>query len=248
MSVRRISTALGAVMTLTLVQGCEQPASPGFTPELKVALDPALCAPTREGFSLNSNNSYFPIGVGRRWFYEGVENGELITLEITVLDETETFRFLDENGDLFAEVTTRVIEEVETVAGQLRERSRNFFVQASDRTVCYFGEAVDIYENGTISSHEGAWRADEPGHRPGIIMPAVPRPGVKFQMEGAPGIAEDEGTIVGYGPVEVPVGLFPRTIRVREFNPLDGGKGYKVYAAGVGLLIDDVLELVSFVP
>ena len=63
-------------------------------------------------------------------------------------------------------------------------------------TVCYFGEAVDIYENGAIVSHEGAWRADDPGNAPGIFMPADPQEGMTFQQENAPGVAMDEATIV----------------------------------------------------
>ena len=62
----------------------------------------------------------------------------------------------------------------------------------------------------------------------------------------APGVAEDQAQVVGQGPVTVPAGSFAQTIRVREFNPLDGEKDYKVHAAGVGLIIDGILELVSY--
>ena len=77
-------------------------------------------------------------------------------------------------------------------------------------------------------------------------MPADPRPGMKFPMESAPGIAEDEGTIVGIGPVTIPFGRFDETLRVREFNPLDGGKGFKTFGAGIGLLVDGPVELTDF--
>jgi hypothetical protein len=253
MGTRRRSAAFAAAICLTVGYGCEQPTSPRTTLEEEDAqtsqatmtgarlaagkrLDPALCAPSRGGFSPDSTNPYFPLRVGSRWLYQGEEDGETIGLQITVLAETE----------LVAGVTTRVVEERETVDGTLSEVSRNFFAQASDGTVCYFGEEVDIYEDGQIVSHEGAWRADQQGNRPGIIMPAAPRPGIEFQMEGAPGVAEDEGRIVGIGPVDVPAGRFIKTVRVREFNPLDGGRDWKVYAAGVGLVIDGPLELVSY--
>lgn len=195
-----------------------------------------LCSPELTTFRLASNNPYFPLGVGYQWLYEGEEDGAPVRLEITVLDEVETV----------AGVATRVLRESEWDDGELIEVSRNYFADAGDGTICYFGEEVDIYEDGEIVSHQGAWRADEPGNRPGIAMPADPRPGTRYQMEGAPGIAEDEGKVVGSGPVEVPAGRFTETIRVREFNPLDGDKGYKVYAAGVGLLIDRPVQLVSY--
>ena len=139
-------------------------------------------------------------------------------LHVTVLDAVE----------VIAGVTTHVVEERESHDGELVEVSRNYFVEASDGTVCYFGEDVDIYEDGAVVSHEGAWRGDGPGNQPGIIMPADPRPGTKFVMESAPGVAEDQGTVVGSGPVEVPAGAFPDAIRVKELNPLDGDRGLKV--------------------
>ena len=162
------------------------------------------------------------MGVGQQWTYEGEEDGVPVSLLITVLDETR----------LIAGVTTRVIEEREWEDDELLEVSWNYFAQAGDGTICYFGEDVDIYEEEDEIVHEGAWCADESPNAPGIIMPADPRPGMKFPMESAPGIAEDEGKIVGSGPVTVPFGRFDETLRVREFNPLDGGKGFKVFGCG----------------
>ena len=203
------------------------------TPPKKPDID--VCAPANGGFSLASTNAYFPLQVGHHWRYEGDEEGAAVQLEVTVLDAIE----------VIGGVSTHVVEERELHDGALAEVSRNFFVEASDGTVCYFGEDVDIYEDGVIVSHEGAWRGDQPGNQPGIIMPADPRPGTKFVMEHAPGVAEDQGTIVGSGPVTVPAGTFPDAIRVKELNPLDGDRGLKVFARGVGLVIDGTLELVS---
>jgi hypothetical protein len=197
---------------------------------------PDVCAPAAGGFTLASTNPFFPLQVGREWQYEGEEEGTLVQLHITVLDAVE----------VVAGVTTHVVEERELHDGELAEVSRNFFVEASNGAVCYFGEAVDIYEGGAIVSHEGSWRADQPGNQPGIIMPADPRPGTMFVMEIAPGVAEDQGKIVGSGPVTVPAGTFLDAIRVKELNPLDGERGLKVFVRGVGLVIDGSVQLVSF--
>jgi hypothetical protein len=225
----------------TSVLGAKSPPTP---------LDPAVCAPDQM-FSLTIDNAYFPLPVGQQWVYFGKEQGEQTGLQITVLNEMEALY----SGR--RTVTTRVVEEVEWADANgngiidegedLIEVSRNYFAQTLDGTVCYFGEAVDIYENGVVVSHEGAWRADEPGHAPGIFMPAEPQPGMTFQQEIAPGIAEDTATIVRMGGrVTVPAGTFIDTITVRDFNPLDGSKGTKVYARDVGLVIDGPLELVSY--
>ena len=230
---------LAAAVAAVSLQACErslpsQQTGGGLEAATTLSLD--LCSPTNGGFTTESSNRFFPLPVGQLWVFDGEEGGVPIHLEIEVLQRTERV----------AGITTRVVEEREWQDGALIEVSRNFYAQARDTTVCYFGEEVDIYENGQVVSNEGAWRADDPGNRPGIIMPAVPRKNVRFQMESAPGIAEDEGTIVGTGPVVTPAARFTETIRVREFNPLDGGKGYKVFAANVGLVIDEPVVLVSY--
>lgn len=202
-------------------------------------LDLALCDPRQHTFTTDITNQFFPLPVGRRWIYSGKEQGETIGLQVTVLNETETFRF---GG---TRVTTRVVEELEWIDAdgngvvdpgeELLEVSRNYFAQTEEGTVCYFGETVDIYENGVIVSHEGAWRADARGNSPGIFMPANPQKGMTFQQENAPGIAMDEATVTK---------VSGDTITVRDFNPLDGSKGTKEYQAGVGLIRDGPLDLV----
>lgn len=236
MSIGGTKTVIMGGLALALVQGCDQSTPTALAPE--VELDLALCSPAAGGFNPFSSNPYFPIQVSSQWIYEGEETGELIELQVTVLNETE----------VVGGITTRVIEERESIDGELSEVSRNFYAQASDGTVCYFGEDVDFYEGGEIVSHEGSWRADDTGNRPGIIMPANPHPGMNFQMEDAPGIAEDEGTIVGTESAEVPAGSFMEAIRIREFNPLDGDVGFKVFAAGVGLVKDGPIELIEYSP
>jgi hypothetical protein len=217
-------------------------------------LDPALCAPSQNQFTLNIDNPYFPLPVGAEWVYTGKEQGENVGLRITVLNATETFRFGGGQN-----VTTRVVQEVEwgdtnangviDAGEQLIEVSLNYFAQTQDGTVCYFGENVDIYEDGQIVSHEGAWRADGrrglPGDAPGIFMPAAPEPGMTFQQEAAPGVAEDQATILRTGTAALPDGTVVNTITVRDFNPLDRSRGTKVYGLGVGLIEDGPLRLLS---
>jgi hypothetical protein len=79
-------------------------------------------------------------------------------------------------------------------------------------------------------------------------MPAEPEVGMSFQQEVAPTVAEDRATIVAAGlTVTVPADTFEGAIKVRDFNPLDGSRGTKFYAPGVGLIVDGPLELVEVV-
>jgi hypothetical protein len=200
----------------------------------------AVCDPNTAAFTLNIDNPFFPLPVGHRIVLEGSEGGRDLLVRMTVLDEVEVV-----DG-----VQTRVVEEYEAADGRVVEVSRNYFAQAEDGTVCYFGEEVDIFgSDGEVTSHHGAWRADGEGNRPGIFMPAALRVGQAFQQEGAPGVAEDQAKVIALGErIEVPAGTFANTATLMDRNPLDGSEGIKIYARGIGLIVDETAGMTSFSP
>jgi hypothetical protein len=204
----------------------------------ETTLDIAVCDPAAGPFSVDINNEFFPLAVDSKWVLEGEEDDETIRLEITVPGDTEEV----------AGVTTLVMVETEFEDGELIEVSRNFFAQAPDGTVCYFGEDVEIYEDGEVVSNEGEWRAGENGNLPGIFMPAEPEVGDVFRQEFAPGVAEDQAEVIAFDEtIDVPAGIFDHTLTMEDCNPLeDGAKDQKVYVRGIGLAIDEAAELISF--
>jgi len=207
--------------------------SSGIVPNLSIA----VCDPTAGPFTLAVTNPFFPLPVGHKLVLDGAEDGAAVHLVITALDQTE----------VIAGVTTRVVEERETNDGELVEVSRNFFAETPNGTVCYFGEDVDIYENGVITAHDGQWRAGVNGAKPGIVMPGTPAVGNAYQQEDAPGVAEDRARIDAIGdPITVPAGTFDDTLVTLEDSALESGTGTKVYASGVGLVKDGTIELTSF--
>jgi hypothetical protein len=106
---------------------------------------------------------------------------------MTVLNETKVV-----DG-----VETSVIEERETEGGNLVEVSINYFaICRSSNNAIYFGEDVDMYEDGKIVSHEEAWLAGVNDVKPGMIMPGKAEVGLKYYQEIAPGLAEDRAEIV----------------------------------------------------
>jgi hypothetical protein len=173
--------------------------------------------------------------VGLLHVLTGVDEGVARRLEIRVLDQTE----------LVAGVTTRVLEERDFEAGELVEVSRNFFVQAPDGTVCYFGEDVDVLSGGVVVGHPAQWRADGGDVKPGIMMPAAPAVGAYYSQEVAPGVALDRAEIIEIGAtVTVGAGTYTDTVRTREWTPLESdNEEFKAYARGVGLIVDAVTTL-----
>jgi hypothetical protein len=201
-------------------------------------MDIGICDPQAVEFTLEIDNPFFPLPVGRRIVLEGSEFFFTdVMVRITVLDEVESV----------AGVETRVVEEHEAKDGQVVEISRNYFAQTLDGTVCYFGEEVDIYDAaGDVTSHAGSWRADGTTNLPGIFMPSPLEVGQAFPQEIAPGVAEDQAKVVALGvSTDVPVGTFDDTATLLDRNPLDGGQGEKVYARGIGLIVDGPTRMTS---
>jgi hypothetical protein len=163
-------------------------------------------------------------------------------------NERVTIRVLDQTR-IVAGVETRVIEERETKAGELVEISRNYFA-ISKRTndVFYFGEEVDIYQNGKIVDHEGAWLAGVKGATFGLAMPGQPVLRAKYYQEIASGVAMDRSEVVSLmETIRTPAGEFRNCLKTEETTPLEPGvKEYKYYARGVGLVQDGALKLVKY--
>lgn len=180
-------------------------------------------------------NPFFILEPGFTLYLEGLDEGQPATLTITVLAETKTV----------AGVETRVVEERETLGGEVIEVSRNFFA-ISKRTNCvyYFGEEVDMYEDGKVVSHSGAWLAGEKGARFGILMPGTPLLGARYYQEIAPGVAMDRAEVVGLDETfETPAGKFDKCLKTEETTPLESGREHKFYAPGIGLVKDGPLKL-----
>jgi hypothetical protein len=196
-------------------------------------------------FTSSGTNPYFPLWPGYVFLYEGQElddEDELVDIanRITVLPATE----------MVDGVETRVVEEFEEEDGELVEISRNFMAICRETSdIWYFGEDVDDYEDGMIVGHSGAWRAGVDGAKPGILVPGSPLIGSRYLQEVAPGIALDRGEVISLDEsVTVPMGAFEHLLFVEEGSGLDpDDHSEKWYAAGIGLVKDDELELVDVI-
>jgi len=189
-------------------------------------------------FSTTGQNLYFILEPGFRLILAGENDGDEEQLIITVLNETKTI-----NG-----IETRVVEENESEDGETTEISRNFFAICNETgDVFYFGEEVDIYKNGKIVSHSGAWIA-EGKNKPGVIMPGNYEIGYKYYQEIAPEIAMDRAEIISIDVTfKTNAGKFTGCLKTLETTPLNPKeKEYKHYAPGIGLIQDEQLKLVKY--
>lgn len=196
----------------------------------------------QESFDISScnmvttgKNDYFILEPGYQIALEGGQE----VLHITVLDET-----FEVDG-----VVTRVVEEREWHNGELIEVSRNFFAMCEQtRDVYYFGEEVDMFQGGQLSSHSGAWLSGEQGAKFGLIMPGDPEVGMKYYQEVAPGVAMDRAEVLSLDEVlSTPAGEFSpvlKTVEGTALNLLE--REIKTYAPGIGLIQDAKLLLTGY--
>jgi hypothetical protein len=186
-------------------------------------------------------NAYFMPLIPNYGLYlagEDEEEGEYVEVLITVEWQTR----------MVAGVRCAVVQEKEWIDEELVEISRNYFaICRNNKTVFYFGEDVDIYEDGEIVSHDGAWLAGEGENRPGVVMPGFPLEGSRYYQEWAPDVALDRAEhLSATETVTTPAGTFHWCLMVAETTPLEPDElSFKVYAPGTGLIRDDVIELIE---
>ncbi len=191
---------------------------------------------------LTIDNQFFPFQPGGIKGYGGSEHGTKVGQIDRYLTQTRTFTL---NG---ANMQCRILREEAYEEGELVESSDNYFAQADDGTVYYFGEVVDIYENGVIVSHEGSWLvggamlpSDPPGTGnapvPAVFMPANPELGDVFKPEDLFPIVDETAEVVGVDlDVLVPAGKYDGAIEVEETTRLSPETEFKWYAPGVGVV------------
>jgi hypothetical protein len=177
-----------------------------------------------------------PYFVLRPGFQSVLSDGDT-TLTITVFNETRMV-----GGTL-----TRVVEERQVTYGLPDEIALNFYaIDPATGDAFYFGEEVDVFQNGQLSGHPGVWLA-EGASRPGMIMPGNPLVGMRYYQELAPGVAMDRGEVLSVSDVcSTPAGEFGGCLVVRETSAIEDFQEVKRFAPGVGVIQDGELLLVSY--
>lgn len=189
---------------------------------------------------LTFTNRYFPFVPGAIKVFRGKSEGEKTTVVDRYLSETRSF---DWNGTV---VECAILTEIEFEDGELVEISMNYFAQADDGTVYYFGETVDEFDEGTIL-HCGSWlvggpSGDDPVETadvddPAVFMPGNVEVGDVWKPENIPDedIVETDTARRLDKKVKVEAGKFRDCLEVQEVD-FDGSKERKWYAPGIGVI------------
>ena len=236
-SVKRIA-AIGAwipcVIVLSLLAGGEDRPAGYASP---FAATPTFTRP------LAFDHPYFPFEPGAMNVFQGTEDDEPMTIVERHLPDVRVFEW---NGQ---EVSCAIVEETEFEAGSLSQISYNFYAQADDGSIWFFGEFAEEFEDGELVSRSGSWLVGGPGpddpqdtvegDAPALHLTAHPATGETWIQENIP---EEEiferRTVLAKGRVvRVPADEFEDCAQIQE-EGLDEVE-VKWYAPGIGVIAVD---------
>ena len=143
-------------------------------------------------------------------------------------------------------VTTRVVCETEIEDEEDVESSENYFAQADDGSVWYFGESVTFHQEG--ATQEPSWTVggpsqDDPADAhpvadPMLFLPAEPVVGEVWFPENVPGVSIEISQLIATDvPVVTSKGTYPECWVVHSVSVRDGERLH-FYAPGTGLVLD----------
>src|ERR671919_445439 len=165
---------------------------------------------------------------GTRWTYREIdEDGKEVKVVVIVTTETKKIA----NG-----ITARVLRDTVTEDGELIEDTKDWYAQDAEGNIWYLGEETAEFEDGELTTRAGSFEAGVDGALPGIIMPADPRPGMRYRQEYYKGQAEDNGEVLSTNELaEVPYGQFRDVLLTKDTITIEPDvQEYKLYAKGVG--------------
>jgi len=203
-----------------------QPVVPGDIPVASQSERVDLSMPT---FSdpTNVTNPLFPVSKQESVLMLGHVDGKPFRTEVTLLPET---RIIEWQGQ---QVETLVSQYTAYLDGRIQEVAYDFYAQADDGSVWYFGEDVADFEGGAIVTKEGTWIAGKDGPA-AMIMPANPKIGDVYRTENNPGIAFEEVTVKSADKtLDGPLGPIDGGLVAEELH-MDGTTEDKTFAPGYG--------------
>ena len=196
--------------------------------------DRAGAAPLEFSHPGRIDNRYLPLTRRKRCELRGhADDGTEERSVKTVLERTKRFTVAGRR------VEAVVIQDNAYEDGKLVETTLDYFAQADNGTVYYFGEQVKNLKDGKVVNTKGTWLYGKDTDRLGVAMPARPTLGKQWHFEDVPGLTTESNRVEEVG-LRTKVGgrVITDVIRVQEFIQPEGAVEYKLYAAGIGTVAE----------
>jgi len=175
----------------------------------------------------NITNPLFPVSSQDSVLMLGHVDGKPFRTEVTLLPETQIIEWEGRR------VETLVSQYNAFLDGRIQEVAYDYYAQADDGSVWYFGEDVYDFIDGAIVVTEGTWRSGRDGPA-AMIMPGDPQVGDVYRTENAPGFVFEEVTVRSVDQtLKGPTGPIEGGLLAEELHS-DGTTEQKVFAPGYG--------------
>jgi hypothetical protein len=172
-------------------------------------------------------NPLFPASKQESVLMVGRVDGKPFRTEVTLLPDT---RIIEWQGQ---QVETLVSQYTAYLDGRIHEVAYDFYAQADDGSVWYFGEDVFNFKDGYIADTHGTWIAGKDGPA-AMIMPSDPKVGDVYRPENIPGFVFEEVTVKSTDKtIDGPLGPIVGGLVVEELH-MDGTTEDKTFAPGYG--------------
>jgi hypothetical protein len=172
-------------------------------------------------------NPLFPVSKQESVLMVGRVEGKPFRTEVTLLPDT---RIIEWQGQ---QVETLVSQYTAYLDGRIHEVAYDFYAQADEGSVWYFGEDVFNFKDGYIADTHGTWIAGKDGPA-AMIMPSEPKVGDVYRPENIPGFVFEEVTVKSTNKtLDGPLGPIHGGLVVEELH-MDGTTEDKTFAPGYG--------------
>src|SRR5919107_409813 len=172
-------------------------------------------------------NPLFPVSKQESVLMVGRVDGKPFRTEVTLLPDT---RIIEWQGQ---QVETLVSQYTAYLDGRIHEVAYDFYAQADDGSVWYFGEDVFNFKDGYIADTHGTWIDGKDGPA-AMIMPSDPKVGDVYRPENIPGFVFEEVTVKSTDKtIDGPLGPIVGGLVVEELH-MDGTTEDKTFAPGYG--------------
>jgi hypothetical protein len=173
-------------------------------------------------------NPLFPVSRQASVLLLGRLDGRPLRTEVTLLPETRGFEWRGQ------QVRTLVSQYVAYVGHDINQVALDYYAQADDGSVWYFGEDASNFHHGSIQQTHETWLEGRDGP-PTMIMPAHPRLGDVYRVENLPGLVFEEVTVKAIDKtLRGPLGPVPGGMVIDELHADSKAKEVKSLAPGYG--------------
>ncbi len=226
---------------LILIAGCDKKPTAPEPPESWTTLECGTnsgtgCAPSSQRVDLvkptfsnptKITNPLFPVSEVTQTLLLGHVEGKPLHVVYTLLPGARTIAWDDK------QIETLIVQYIAHLDGRIVEAAIDWYAQADDGAVWYFGEDVFNYEDGIVVDTDGTWLAGEDGPV-AMIMAANPKVGDVYRVENIPGLVFEEVTIKSIDQnVDGPLGPVNGAMVGRQLH-MDGSFSDKTFGPGYG--------------